>query len=433
MQWLTRAEWIVSRIACSGVPPAETPSTAPTRHVALAITALALGGFAIGTTEFVTMGLLPEIARGIGESIPTTGHIISAYALGVVVGAPVIVSLGAHLPRRELAVALVLALGVGNAVTAVAHGYWPVMGARFLAGLPHGAYFGVASLIAASLVPPERKGRAVSSVMLGLSVATVVGVPASTWLGQGLGWRSAYWSVVVITVVTAVLLLLVVPHSPGNRHATVAKELTALRRPQVLYAVTAGMVGFGGIFAMYSYVAPLVTREADLGRSAIPWFLLAFGIGSVVGSWLAGHLADWDVEASVVAGFVAAAAVLVLVWLLAGVPAALWVLVLLVGVLGSVLAINLQLRLMHVAGDAQMLGAALNHSSLNIANGLGAWLGSVVISAGHGYRAPSLVGAGLALVGLTVFVVALQAQRRALQRHPDAAASGPGAEVTRAT
>jgi DHA1 family inner membrane transport protein len=403
----------------SEIPPA--PSAPGARHVALAITALALGGFAIGTTEFVTMGLLPEIARGIGQSIPRTGHVITAYALGVVVGAPVIVSVGARLPRRELAVGLVLALGVGNAATALAHGYWPVMAARFLAGLPHGAYFGVASLIAASLVGADRKGRAVSGVMLGLSVATVVGVPASTWLGQGLGWRSAYWAVVGIAVVTAVLLLAVVPHSPGNRHATVVTELAALKRPQVLFAVTAGMVGFGGIFAMYSYVAPLVTREAEVGRAAIPWFLLAFGIGSVLGSWLAGRLADWDAERSVVGGFVAAVAVLLGVWLLAGVPAALWGLVLLVGVLGSVLAINLQLRLMHVAGDAQMLGASLNHSSLNIANGLGAWLGALVIEQGHGFRAPSLVGAGLAVAGLAVFLVALGVQR--------AGCAGAGASV----
>jgi DHA1 family inner membrane transport protein len=389
------------------------PDVSRPRHVVVAIDALALGGFAIGTTEFVTMGLLPEIADGIDASIPRTGHVISAYALGVVVGAPVIVSLAARVPRRELAVVLLLALGVGNAATALAHGYWPLMAARFLAGLPHGAYFGVASLIAAALVAPERRGRAVSGVMLGLSVATVVGVPASTWLGQGLGWRSAYWAVVVIAVLTAGLLVLVVPHSPGNPHATLATELRALRQPQVLFAVTAGMVGFGGIFAMYSYVAPLVTDEAGLGRSAIPWFLLAFGIGSVAGSWLAGRLADWDVERTVVGGFLGAIGVLVLVWLLAGVPVALWALVLLVGVLGSVLAINFQLRLMHVAGDAQMLGAALNHSALNVANGLGAWLGAVVIAGGHGYRAPSLVGAGLAVAGLLVFVVALRVQARA--------------------
>jgi MFS transporter, DHA1 family, inner membrane transport protein len=400
------------------MPSTEVTSTrtaadgaAGARHVALAITVLALGGFAIGTTEFVTMGLLPEIARGIHESIPTTGHVITAYAFGVVVGAPVIVSLGARLPRRELVVALVLAVGLGNAATALAHGYWQMMVARFVAGLPHGAYFGVASLIAASLVSPERKGRAVSGVMLGLSVATVVGVPASTWLGQDLGWRSAYWTVLAITLVTGVLLLVAVPHTPGNRDATVVAELRALRKPQVLYAVTAGMVGFGGLFAMYSYVAPLVTHEAGLSRSAIPWFLLAFGIGSVLGSWLAGRLADWDVERALVGGFVSLAAALVLIWLAGGVPAALWVLVLLVGVLGSVLAINLQLRLMHVAGDAQMLGAALNHSALNVANGLGAWLGSIAIATGHGYRAPSLVGAGLAVVGLAVFLVALRAQR----------------------
>ena len=412
MQQVTVGEWIGPPRPCPDVPaPAATARARESGRAVLAIGALAIGGFAIGTTEFVTLGLLPEIARGIDESIPRTGHVITAYALGVVVGAPVIVSLGARLPRRELAVVLVLALGIGNAATALAHGYWQVVGARFLAGLPHGAYFGVASLIAASLVPPDRRGRAVSGVMLGLSVATVVGVPASTWLGQDLGWRSAYWAVVGLAVLTSGLLLAVVPHSPGNRHATVAAELRALRKPQVLYAVTAGMVGFGGIFAMYSYVAPLVTREADLGRSAIPWFLLAFGIGSVAGSWLAGRLADWDVERSVVGGFVAVSGILVLIWLLAGVPAALWVLVLLVGVLGSVLAINLQLRLMHVAGDAQMLGAALNHSALNLANGLGAWLGSVVIAAGHGYRAPSVVGAGLAVAGLLVFLVALRAQR----------------------
>jgi DHA1 family inner membrane transport protein len=188
------------------------------------------------------------------------------------------------------------------------------------------------------------------------------------------------------------------------------------------------MVGFGGIFAMYSYVAPLVTDQAHLGRSAIPWFLLAFGIGSVAGSWLAGRLADWDVERSVVVGFVAAIGVLVLIWLLAGVPAALWLLVLLVGILGSVLAINLQLRLMHVAGNAEMLGAALNHSALNIANGLGAWLGAVVIEAGHGYRAPSLVGAGLAVAGLAVFLVGLRTQRNARAGVPE---RGPVVEVVR--
>ena len=383
-----------------------------TSHVGLAILALALGGFAIGTTEFVTMGLLPDIATGIGESIPTTGHIISAYAVGVVVGAPVIVSLAARLPRRELAIGLVLALGVGNAITAIAHGYWEVMTARFISGLPHGAYFGVASLIAVSLVAPERRGRAVSGVMLGLTVATLVGVPAGTVLGQQLGWRTAYWAVLGLAMVTAAMVLLFVPHQPGNPQATVRAELAALRQPQVLFAVSAGMVGFGGVFAMYSYIAPVVTDVTDLSRGAIPAFVFAFGVGSVAGTWLAGRLADWNVERSVLAGFAVLVATLVAFAFAAGLAMPAFALVMVVGALGSVLAINLQIRLMHVAGDAQMLGAALNHSALNIANGLGAWLGSIVIAAGYGYRAPSLVGAALAVGGLAIFAVALARSRR---------------------
>jgi DHA1 family inner membrane transport protein len=386
------------------------PSRAP--NVPLALLALATGGFAIGTTEFVTMGLLPDIAAGIGESIPTTGHIITAYALGVVVGAPVIVSLAARLPRKGLAMGLVLALGLGNAVTASAHGYWQVMAARFVAGLPHGAYFGVASLIAASLVAPHLRGRAVSSVMLGLSVATVAGVPASAWLGQSFGWRTAYWAVLGVTALTAVAIHTVIPSVPGDRSATVRGELAALKRPQVLFAVAAGMVGFGGVFAMYSYIAPVVTDVTGLSRGTIPVFLLAFGIGSVAGTWVAGRLADWNVNRSVVAAFVGSIAVLLLVFLLSPYAVPTLLLVFAVGVLGSVLAINLQLRLMHAAGDAQMLGAALNHSALNTANGLGAWLGAVVIADGLGYRAPSLIGAGLALAGLLVFGAGMLVERR---------------------
>ena len=390
----------------------QTTPRARTAHVGLAILSLALGGFAIGTTEFVTMGLLPDIAEGIDESIPTTGHIISAYAVGVVVGAPVIVSLAARLPRRELAIGLVLALGLGNAITALAHGYWEVMAARFISGLPHGAYFGVASLVAVSLVAPERRGRAVSGVMLGLTVATLVGVPAGTVLGQQLGWRTAYWAVLGIAVAAAALVLLFVPHQPGNPEATVRAELAALRRPQVLFAVSAGMVGFGGVFAMYSYIAPVVTDVTDLTRGTIPAFVFAFGVGSVAGTWLAGRLADWDVERTVLAGFAVLVATLVAFALAAGLAVPAFALVMIVGVLGSVLAINLQVRLMHVAGDAQMLGAALNHSALNIANGLGAWFGSIVIAAGFGYRAPSLVGAALAVGGLVIFAVGLAASRR---------------------
>ena len=383
-----------------------------TRHLSLALLALALGGFAIGTTEFVTMGLLPDIATGIDESIPKTGHLITSYAFGVVVGAPVIVSLGARLPKRELAISLIIALGVGNALTAVSSGYWPVMAARFVAGLPHGAYFGVASLLAASLVRPEYRGRAVSSVMLGLSVALVAGVPVSNLLGQQLGWRSAYWAVLAIAAVAAAMILAFVPHSPANLDATLRGELSALKRPQVLFAVAAGFVGFGGLFAMYSYIAPIVTDVTDLSRGWINVFLLVFGLGSVFGSWAAGVLADWNIERSVLSGFAATVVVLAAFYFAAGVPLPALVLVFFVGSLGSIVAITLQMRLMDAAGDAQMLGAALNHSALNVANGLGAWLGGVVIAAGHGYRATSLVGIGLATGGLIIFGIGLIVGRR---------------------
>ncbi len=382
----------------------------------LALIALALGGFAIGTTEFMTMGLLEEIADGIDRTNAETGHIITAYAFGVVVGAPIIVSLGARLPKKELAIGLILALGIGNAITAVASGYVPVMIARFVAGLPHGAYFGVASLLAASLVPPAQRGRAISSVMLGLSVATVAGVPASTYLGQNLGWRSAYWAVLVIAIAAAAMIYLFVPHSPANKEASLRGELSALKRPQVLFALSAGMVGFGGLFAMYSYIAPIVTRVMDRSEAWIVVFTVAFGVGSVVGSWLAGILADWNVERSVLYGFVATALVLVGFYYTVSylVPALL--LVFGVGALGSIVAINLQIRLMDAAGDAQMLGAALNHSALNIANGLGALFGSIIISAGYGYRATSWVGVVLALLGLVIFAVGIAVQRRSATR-----------------
>jgi DHA1 family inner membrane transport protein len=385
---------------------------ARTRHVALALLALALGGFAIGTTEFMTMGLLEEIAEGIDRTNAETGHVITAYAFGVVVGAPVIVSLGARLPKKELAIGLILALGVGNAITAVASGYVPVMLARFVAGLPHGAYFGVASLLAASLVRPELRGRAVSSVMLGLSVATVAGVPASTILGQTLGWRSAYWAVLVIAIAAAFMISTFVPHSPANTDASLRGELVALKQPQVLYAVSAGMIGFGGLFAMYSYIAPIVTKVMDRSDAWIAAFTLAFGVGSVLGSWAAGILADWNVERSVLLGFLATALVLVAFYVAAPYVVPALVLVVLVGVLGSVVAITLQIRLMDAAGDAQMLGAALNHSALNVANGLGAFFGSVIISAGAGYRATSWVGVVLSVVGAAIFAVGLLVQRR---------------------
>jgi MFS transporter, DHA1 family, inner membrane transport protein len=406
----------------AAAPTTDQPSLSTVRTV-IAIVALALGGFAIGTTEFVTMGLLPDIADGVGVDIPSAGHLISAYAVGVVIGAPVIAAFSARFPRRALLVALMGALLVGNALTALAPGYRTLLVARLLAGLPHGAYFGVASLVAASLVAPRLHGRAVSSVMLGLSVALVAGVPAATWLGQSFGWRSAFWLVVVLAAATMAAVLAVVPSTPGRPEATVRGELGALRRPQVLLTLAIGIVGFGGMFALYSYIAPLVTDVAGLSRGTLPVILFVYGIGGVVGTALAGRLGDWALFPSVAGALVALMVVLALTALVAPWAPALVVGVLLVSVSGSTLAILLQLRLMETAGEAQMLGAALNHSALNLANALGAWVGGLVIAAGLGYRAPSAVGAGLAAAGLVPLAMSAVLRRRE-QR---SAASAPAA------
>jgi DHA1 family inner membrane transport protein len=395
--------------ATAVVRPDETTSRAA--HFGLAVMALAMGGFAIGTAEFVTMGLLPQIADGVSVSIPTSGHVISAYAVGVVVGAPVLAYFGARLPRRGLLLALMGAFVLGNVFSALASSYGMLMFARFLTGLPHGAYFGVASLVAATMASPERRGRAVAMVMLGLSVANVVGVPAATWLGQNLGWRSAFWTVGLLGVLTVVLVRVFVPACPGDPGATGRRELSAFTSSQVWLTLLAGAVGFGGMFAVYTYIAPTLTEVGGLTEAAVPVFLLAFGLGMVFGTWLAGEMADWSVFGSLFAGALGMAAVLGVFALVA--PYGWWLLpvVFAITVAGSVLVVNLQLRLMEVAGDAQTLGAALNHASLNVANALGAWLGGVVIAAGWGYRSPAVVGVALSLAGVLVLALSFSVHR----------------------
>ena len=382
------------------------------RSLRLALLALSMGGFAIGTTEFVTMGLLPQVARGVEVGIPTAGHAISAYALGVVVGAPVIAFLAAKLPRRGLLVGLMAAFVLGNAASALAPSYGSLVLARFVSGLPHGAYFGVASLVAASLVRQDRRGRAVSLVMIGLAIANIAGVPAATLLGQHLGWRSAYWSVAALGVVTVLLLLLFVPARAGDPAATGRREMGAFREPQVWLTALVGAVGFGGMFSVYSYIAPTITQVGGLPEGAVPVYLLVFGVGMTAGTWLGGVLADRSVFRAMLGSMLAMAALLALF-----APAAAtgwWSLPVLLGISisGSVLVVNLQMRLMRVAGAAQTLGAALNHASLNLANALGAWLGGLVIAAGFGYASTALVGAALSLGGLGFLAASVVVHRR---------------------
>ncbi|HTW18108.1 MAG TPA: MFS transporter [Nocardioides sp.] len=396
--------------------PATTAPPTPElggRRFVLAVLALAVGGFAIGTTEFVTMGLLPQIAEGIGVSEPKAGHVISAYALGVVVGVPILSFFAARLPRRGLLVGLMAAYAVFNLLSAAATGYGMLTFARFLDGLPHGAYFGVASLVAASLAEPRHRGRAVASVMLGLSFANVVGVPAATWVGQGLGWRAAYLMTSGIALLTIVLVLAFVPSVPGDKEATGRKEAREFfARRQVWLTMAAGAVGFGGLFAVYSYIATTVTDVAGLGEGDVPIFLLAFGLGMVAGTWLAGELAAWSVFRSLLWSGIGSAVVMLVFWAVAPHGWFLLPVVFSITAIGSILVTNLQLRLMDVAGDAVTLGAAMNHAALNTANALGAWLGGLVIAAGYGYRSPALVGAGLSVLGVGILLWSALSERR---------------------
>lgn len=393
-------------------------------RLALVTTALIVGGFAIGTTEFVTMGLLPEIAAGIGVTIPTAGHTISAYAIGVVVGTPLVAFFGARLPRRGLALMLMVVFALGNAASALAVSYESLVLARFLAGLPHGAFFGASALIVAACVPAGHRGRAVSRVMLGIPIANMVGVPAATWLGQLLGWRAAYWLVSALAVLTLALVYRWVPATPGNPHASGRTELAALRNPQLWLTLAVGAVGFGGMFAMYSYIAPTVTEVTGLGAGAVPVFLLAFGIGGVLGSLVGGWLADWSVLRGLVLALVGMGVLLALFTVTAQWRTPAILTVLLVSALASALVVVLQLRLMHVAGEAETIGAASNHAALNLANALGAWLGGVVIAQGWGYPAASWVGVGLSVGGLAILGVSLLVHRTT-QRHAQATAE-PG-------
>jgi MFS transporter, DHA1 family, inner membrane transport protein len=402
-------------------PGTPVPAGADPRVAMFAGFALILGGFGIGVAEFVTMGLLPQIAEGTGVDIPTAGHTISAYAVGVVVGAPVIAAWGARFPRRTVLVGLMAVFALGNLLAALAPGYTTLLAARFLSGLPHGAFLGLAALVAISLAPPGRSGRAVGTVMLGIPIATVVGVPTATWVGQALGWRTAYVGVAVVGVLTAVLVRLWVPETPGDREQSWRRELKAFASLQVWLTMAVGAIGFGGMFAMYSYIAPTVTEVTGLSQGWVPVFLFAFGVGSIAGTVIGGRMADWSVLRSLVlSGSVMA--LLLLTFSVTSqwtVPALLTLFA--VSAVTGTFVIGLQLRLMSVAGPAKTLGAAMNHSSLNAANALGAWLGGLVIAAGYGYTAPSIVGAALAAGGVLVLGVSLLVHVR--QTRPRAVAA----------
>jgi DHA1 family inner membrane transport protein len=373
--------------------------------------ALAVGGFGIGTGEFVMMGLLPNVAGDFGVSIPSAGHVISAYALGVVVGAPLIAVLAARWPRHRLLLVLMTCFTAGNLASALAPGYASLIAVRFLAGLPHGAYFGVASLVAASLVPANERAQAIGRMMLGLTGATLAGVPLATWIGQSLSWRAAYVLVGAIGIVTCALIYRCVPRAPPVEGASPARELSALARKQVWLTLGVGSVGFGGLFCVYSYITPTLTQVSGLPAPYVPFVLAVFGVGMILGNLIGSWLADRALMRTIGSLLIWNAVVLSLFSVAARHTWTATIDVLLVGT-GVAIVPALQIRLMDVAEEAQSLAAALNHSAFNIANALGAWLGGIAIAGGLGWASTGWVGAMLAVGGLLIFTVSLAAEER---------------------
>ena len=373
--------------------------------MALVLAALALGGFAIGTTEFASMSLLPYFAKSLGVDAPTAGHAISAYALGVVVGAPVIAVGAARMPRRLILVALMAVFAVGNLLSALSPSFGWMLVFRFFSGLPHGAYFGVAALVAASVAPPERRARAVAMVMIGLTVATIVGVPMANAVGQWIGWRWGFVIVAVLAALTAAAVYLFAPRDAAHPDASPLRELGALGKGRVWLTLAIGAIGFGGVFCVYTYLASTLLEVTHASPAALPLVLAVFGAGMTVGTLVCAWAADRALIPAIGGVLLWSAGALALY------PAAvhsLWTLipvVFLIGCGGGLGAV-LQTRLMDVAGDAQTLAAALNHSAFNFANALGPWLGGLAIAAGYGWTSTGWVGAALALGGFAIWVVA---------------------------
>jgi DHA1 family inner membrane transport protein len=380
--------------------------------VGLVHLALAMGGFAIGTTEFATMSLLPYFAHDLRIDEPTAGHVISAYALGVVVGAPLIAVLSARVARRTLLVALMALFALANGLSALAPDYHAMLAFRFVSGLPHGAYFGIAALVAASLVPLERRTQAVGRVMLGLTVATILGVPMANWLGQAAGWRWGFAVVAFLATLTALLVFLFAPRDPADAAASPLRELGALRSGQVWLTLAIGAIGFGGLFSVYTYLSTTLMAVTGVSARLVPVVLACFGVGMTLGNIVVPRFADRWQLASAGACLVWTAIALALYTAAA---AHFWSIALDVTAIGfgGALATVLQTRLMDVAGDAQGLAAALNHAAFNVANALGPWLGGMAIAAGYGWTSTGWVGAALAVGGLIVWCVSLATAARA--------------------
>ncbi|MBX9427244.1 MFS transporter [Streptomyces lateritius] len=389
----------------------------------LALLALAVGAFGIGTTEFVIMGLLPEIAADYSVSIPAAGLLVTGYALGVVVGAPLLTVLGTKVSRKRMLMLLMGLFVLGNLLSALAPSFGLMLTGRVVASLAHGSFFGIGSVVAAELVAPEKKAGAIATMFTGLTVANIVGVPLGTFIGQAVGWRATFAVVAALGVIGLLGIAKLVPATPRPEGARLRGELMAFRNPQVLLAMAMTVLGFGGVFAAITYVAPMMTEVAGYSDGAVTWLLVLFGVGMFLGNLLGGRFADRALMPLLYATLGGLALVLALFTVTAHHRILAAITILLVGALGFATVPPLQKRVLDQAHGAPTLASAVNIGAFNLGNALAAWLGGIVISAGFGYTSPNWVGAVLAAAALVLAVWSAALERRSPVREAVAPAA----------
>ncbi|MGF6886766.1 DHA1 family inner membrane transport protein [Nocardia sp. GAS34] len=378
----------------------------------LALLALALGAFAIGTTEFAVVGLLPHIAGGYGVSIPTAGLLVSGYAIGVLAGAPIMTGLGTRVSRKRMLLISLVLLVAGNALSAVAPTFGLMLTGRIVASLAHGAFFGIGSVVAGSLVRPDRRAGAIALMFTGLTVATVLGVPLGTLLGQHFGWRITFWLIALVGVLAMLGIAALVPDTPAPRDARLRRELAVLANPQVLLAMAMTVLGFGGVFAAITYLAPMMTRVSGYADGSVTWIMALFGLGFLIGNLIGGRYADRHLMPMLYTTLGTLTVVLGLFTVTAHNKVAAAVTVVLIGALGFATVPPLQKRVLDQAAGAPTLASALNIGAFNLGNALAAWLGGLVIAAGYGYTAPNWVGVALSGSAVMLAVVSGVLERR---------------------
>ncbi|MER7590971.1 MFS transporter [Micromonospora sp. NPDC127501] len=378
--------------------------------------ALAIGAFGIGLTEFVIMGLLPEVAADFAVTEPVAGWLISGYALSVAVGGVALTAAVTRLPRKPVLLGLMVLFIIGNLLSAVAGDYAVMMAGRIVAALCHGAFFGIGAVVAAGLVAPARRAGAIAMMFAGLTIANVLGVPFGTFLGQHFGWRSTFWAITAIGVVALIGLALLIPAGAtanADRPAGGLRgELRAFTHPQVWLSLVITVLGFGGMFGAFTYIAYTLTEVSGFATSTVPWLLVLFGVGLFAGNLLGGRAADRSLSRTLVTVLAVLTVVLVGFALTATNPVLTIVALVLMGGFGFATVPPLQMRIMRYAHQAPTLASGANIAAFNLGNALGAWIGGVTIAAGLGYTSPIWAGAALTLVGLGVLLGALRLARR---------------------